>query len=70
MSCLLAQMLLARGNDGDDSGWMQLLILVIMAVFWALGGILKAKAGREQTDQGDVSADARFAPATGCINAL
>ena len=50
MSELLAQIILARRND-DAEGWMNILFVVVIAVFWAIGGIVKAKAkkpgGRE-----------------------
>ncbi|MFC1795309.1 hypothetical protein ACFL3Q_17200 [Planctomycetota bacterium] len=42
MSELLAQLILARRND-DAEGWMNILIVVVLAVFWAIGGIIKAK---------------------------
>jgi hypothetical protein len=42
MDNLLAQIILAAKND-DIEGWMNILFVVIIAVFWALGGILKAK---------------------------
>ena len=42
MSELLAQLILARRND-DAEGWMNILIIIVLAVFWAIGGIIKAK---------------------------
>ena len=42
MSELLAQLILARRND-DAEGWMNILIVIVLAVFWAIGGIIKAK---------------------------
>ena len=39
---------IARNEDG---GWMQLLVFVVMAVIWAIGGILKAKKNKESMDQ-------------------
>lgn len=45
--CLITQIVLAaRNNNGDDRGWVQLLVFVVMAVLWALGGIAKAKANK------------------------
>ena len=43
MSEFLAQLILARRND-DAEGWMNILIVIVLAVFWAIGGIIKAKA--------------------------
>ena len=43
MSKLLAQIILA-GRSDDAEGWMNILIVVVLAVFWAIGGIVKAKA--------------------------
>ena len=39
----MLQIILARRNDGTE-GWMNILIVVVLAVFWAIGGIVKAKA--------------------------
>jgi len=43
MSELLAQIILA-GRSDDAEGWMNILIVVVLAVFWVIGGIIKAKA--------------------------
>ncbi len=43
MTELLAQIILA-GRSDDAEGWMNILIVVVLAVFWAIGGIIKAKA--------------------------
>jgi hypothetical protein len=43
MTELLAQIILA-GRSDDAEGWMNILIVVVLAVFWAIGGIVKAKA--------------------------
>ena len=40
--------------EGEDGGWMQLLVFVVVAVFYALGGIIKArkrKGGVEEEDE-------------------
>jgi len=40
--------------EGEDSGWMQLLVFVVVGVFYALGGIIKArkrKGGVEEEDE-------------------
>jgi hypothetical protein len=55
MNHLLAQMTLAsRGDDVD--GWMNILFVVILAVFWAVAGIVKAKARKSQPEDEDESA--------------
>ena len=49
MSNLLAQIVLAR--RGPDDGWMNILVVVVMAVIWIVGGIVKAtktKSGDKQ----------------------
>ncbi len=43
MDDLLLQIILARRND-DAEGWMNILIVVVLVVFWAIGGIIKAKS--------------------------
>ncbi len=47
MSELLAQIILARRNN-DTEGWMNILFVVVLAVFWAIGGIIKAKAKKDE----------------------
>lgn len=47
MNELLLLIILARRNN-DVEGWMQILVFVALAVFWAVGGILKAKANKSQ----------------------
>ncbi len=50
--CYLTQLILAaRNSDGDDSGWMNLLVFIVVAVFYGLGGILKAKAGKIEVEE-------------------
>lgn len=46
----LAQLILARRND-DVEGWMNLLFVIVVAVFWVLGGILKAKSKKPEQRQ-------------------
>jgi hypothetical protein len=43
--------LLGQGPDGEESSWMQLLVFVILAVFWAIGGIMKARAAKSQEEK-------------------
>jgi len=51
MNALLAQIIsLARGNDG---GWMNILVLVVVAAVYGLGTILKAKKGKKSQEQAD-----------------
>jgi hypothetical protein len=47
MNHWLAQLILAaRNRDDRDGGWMQILVFVILAVFYAVGSIVKAKANK------------------------
>jgi hypothetical protein len=45
MNALLLQIILASRNDDLDS-YMNILFVVVLAVFWLIGGIIKAKANR------------------------
>ena len=56
MDNLLAQIILAAKND-DIEGWMNILFVVIIAVFWALGGILKAKTKNVKKDADETQSD-------------
>ena len=55
MTELLAQVILA-GRSDDAEGWMNILFVVVLAVFWAIGGIIKAKSnkpgGRDEQSPG------------------
>ena len=42
MSIFLAQIVLIARNE-DVEGWKNILVVVVLAVFWALGGIIKAR---------------------------
>jgi len=47
MICFLAQIILAAQNeDSDKGGWMQLLVFLILALFYALNDIIKAKQNK------------------------
>jgi hypothetical protein len=46
MNYLLTQLILAARKNNEDNGWMQILVFVILAVFYALGSILKVKANK------------------------
>lgn len=35
-------------SNGDESGWMQLVVFLILGVFWAVGGIMKARSEKER----------------------
>ncbi|OHB82585.1 MAG: hypothetical protein A2Z38_11740 [Planctomycetes bacterium RBG_19FT_COMBO_48_8] len=48
MDDLLLQIILARRND-DTEGWINILFVVVLAVFWAIGGIVKAKSRNPKT---------------------
>ncbi len=50
MNALLAQLILARGYDFE--GWMDILILVVVAAVYGLGTILKTKRKKPQ-EQGE-----------------
>jgi hypothetical protein len=52
MDWLIVQtFVLGRGADGDENGWMQLLVFIVLAVFWAIGGIMKARAAKSQDEK-------------------
>jgi hypothetical protein len=46
---LLAQIILAQRRD-DTEGWMNILFVVVLAIFWAVGGIIKAKSKSSETN--------------------
>ena len=51
MNILLAQLILA-GQGGDDAkGWMNILFVVVLAVFWIISGIVKATSKKPQERQ-------------------
>ena len=50
MNELLAQIILADRNN-DIEGWMKILIVVILAVFWALCGIIKARTQKSEESE-------------------
>ncbi len=64
MNALLAQLILARGYDFE--GWMDILILVVVAAVYGLGTILKTKRKKPQ-EQGEQELGRKPArkPATG-----
>ncbi len=50
MNEILAQIILSARNE-DVEGWMNILIVVVIAVFWAIGGILKARAKKPEEEE-------------------
>lgn len=46
MSDFFAKIILAARNDDEVAGWMQMLVFAILAVFYVLGSILKARANK------------------------
>ena len=47
MNELLLQIILARRSD-DVENWMQILVFIVLAVFWVIAGIIKAKSTRSE----------------------
>lgn len=47
MNWSIAQLVLGAKNL-DSDGWMQLVVFLILGVFWAVGGIMKARAEKER----------------------
>jgi len=41
--------------EGEDSGWMQLLVFVVVGVFYVLGGIIKARKRKGRIEEEDES---------------
>ena len=48
MNALLLQIILARRNN-DVEGWINILFVVALVIFWLVGGIIKAKANKSDT---------------------
>lgn len=66
MNYWIAQLILAaRNSDDRDTGWMRILFFVILAIFYAIGSIVKAKAKRDvqKKEKQIPSKPARKAPA-------
>jgi len=47
----LFKTILAANNDRELDDWTNVLFVVIMLAFWAIGGILKAKGGKRKQGQ-------------------
>ncbi|MFZ0033456.1 MAG: hypothetical protein WAK60_00530 [Sedimentisphaerales bacterium] len=45
LSALGGQVLAAR-NSNEDGGWMQVIVFVVVAIFYAVGSIVKARANK------------------------
>ena len=48
MTNIINHILANNGNNGEDRGWMQILIFIFIAVFYGLSSIIKAKAAKNQ----------------------
>jgi len=46
LSALGGQALAARDSNERNTGWMQILVFVILAIFYAVGSIVKARANK------------------------
>jgi len=52
MSYYLLQVILAvRNRNDNDRGWMQLLVFIVLAVFYGLGSLLKARARKAESEK-------------------
>ena len=47
MDCFLAQIILAARN-GDGGGWINIVFIVALAIFYAVGSVLKAKKSKAE----------------------
>lgn len=47
--CPFLSQTIVLARNGDADGWMEILVLVVIAIFWAVGGILKAKANKQKS---------------------
>jgi len=61
MNYCLAQVILAARSD-DAEGWINTLVIVILVVFWAIGGILKARAKKTKIEDEDEYSEEPFKP--------
>ena len=62
MNYCLAQIVLAARSD-DAEGWMNTLVVVLLVVFWAIGGILKARAKKTKIEDEDEYSEGPLKPA-------
>lgn len=65
MENLLAQQILAaRNSDSEDTGWMQMLVFIVLAVFYVVGSILKARANKLEKEKPERQKPGRKLPKT------
>lgn len=62
MCDFVLQMILARRSP-DDEGWMNLLFVIVMAVIWIVGGVIKAMKTRAEEQQRPRQAPSPKSPA-------
>ena len=43
--------IISRAANGDEEGWIQLLVFIVLAVFWLVGGIMKARSAKRQQEK-------------------
>jgi hypothetical protein len=43
--------IISRAASGDEEGWMQILVFVVLGVFWAVGQIVKNRAAKTQQEK-------------------
>lgn len=55
------QMILAARGD-DAEGWINTLVVVLLVVFWAVGGILKARAKKTKAEDEEEYGEKPFKP--------
>ncbi len=60
----MAQIVLARRSP-DDNGWMNILVIVVMAVIWMIGAIVKAAKTKSGDQQQQSRMPSRKLPAHG-----
>jgi hypothetical protein len=61
MDKLLARIILAARGD-DAEGWINTLVVVLLVVFWAIGGILKARAKKTGAEDEEEYGKGPFKP--------
>jgi len=61
MNELLAQIILAARNR-DGKSWTNILFIVGLAIFWVIGGILKARANKKQKGEEQLTRKPGLAP--------
>jgi hypothetical protein len=54
--------IISRAANGDEEGWMQILVFIVLAVLWAIGGIMKARAAKTQQEKQKQQPKARPQP--------